>query len=564
MTTQLRRGAFRLGSRAARKAAVLATALLLAAGVAAVGPGDTRPLARSSEPRPQRVLILVVDQFRPEYVEKFDMANARALMREGTDFPRAYLGHMASETVVSHQVITSGQFPRDMGWADEVYRDTGNLLGEGKDTLHITSGLARTQLDTLMDTTGAPKLGDYLHRAFPGTKVITVGAKTYATHVSGGSGTDIQVTFSGRDFACGKSGARSWRGPAGKAVPAYLTAPACGRFHVDSDQALDYGTRTTAPAWMYPLDGNHYVPGRDRAHLGGDTWVADAGMAMMEREDWSGMLLTFPGVDKAGHMWGGITDDAVHPPGSDAEMAHLRYLAKNVDNQIGRVLNRLRALGQDKETLVVLTTDHGGMPATRFHGVDRAGRGDYNWFYGRSAQGDYLDAAPALTPLVDTGNVAGSYQDSAVRTWLKDTSRPALRRAATAMAALPDVIATYTLDGDRYRLAGSAPERMSRGERSWWRQHGQELVNTMAAPYGPDVVGLLKDDTSYGAAGDHGGAQRAAQRVPLAFWTADRPGVAPGTALRAVDILPTVLGALGITPAERDGLDGRAHPLGRE
>ncbi|MER8236922.1 alkaline phosphatase family protein [Streptomyces sp. NPDC094049] len=555
MTSRTGRGP--TGLRARWAALGLATALLLT-GTAAAQPA-TRPLERS--PRVQRVLTLVVDQFRPEYVDLFDMRRTRALLRESTSFPSAYLGHMASETVVSHQVITSGQLPRDMGWADEVYRDTDNLLGEGKDRLHITSGLGRTQLDTLMGSTGSPKLGDYLHRAFPGRKVVTVGGKTYATHVSGGSGTDIQVTFSGREFACGPDGAKTWRGPAGKAVPTYLSAPACGRFYVDSAAALDYGTSDTAPAWMYPLDGNHYIPGRDPAHLGGDTWVADAGMAMMEREDWSGMLLTFPGVDKAGHMWGGITDDAVYPPGSDEEMAHLRYLARNVDTQIGRVLDRLKALGQDDETLVVLTTDHGGMPATRFHGVNAAGRGDYNWFYGRSAQGDFLDPAPALDPLVRTGNVAGSYQDSAVRTWLTDTSPAAKRRAASAMAELPDVIASYTREGDRYRLAHAAPRRMTPGERDWWQRHGQELVNTMAAPYGPDVIGLLKDDVSYGVAGDHGGAQRQAQRIPLIFRTPGGRGATPDTPGRAVDILPTVLRKLGIVPSPADGLDGRALPL---
>ena len=41
----------------------------------------------------------------------------------------------------------------------------------------------------------------------------------------------------------------------------------------------------------------------------------------------------------------------------------------------------------------------------------------------------------------------------------------------------------------------------------------------MAAPDGPDVVGLLHDKTSYGVYGDHGGAQESVQRVPMVFWT---------------------------------------------
>ena len=38
---------------------------------------------------------------------------------------------MASETVVSHNVMVSGMFPKHMGWADEVFRDVSDILGYG-------------------------------------------------------------------------------------------------------------------------------------------------------------------------------------------------------------------------------------------------------------------------------------------------------------------------------------------------------------------------------------------------------------------------------------------------
>ena len=33
---------------------------------------------------------------------------------------------MASETVVSHNVMVSGKFPSHMGWSDEAFRDLDN------------------------------------------------------------------------------------------------------------------------------------------------------------------------------------------------------------------------------------------------------------------------------------------------------------------------------------------------------------------------------------------------------------------------------------------------------
>ena len=46
--------------------------------------------ARGQAERPERVLIIVVDQFRPDYVGTFAMPHVRALMRDGVDFPRAW------------------------------------------------------------------------------------------------------------------------------------------------------------------------------------------------------------------------------------------------------------------------------------------------------------------------------------------------------------------------------------------------------------------------------------------------------------------------------------------
>jgi arylsulfatase A-like enzyme len=127
---------------------------------------------------------------------------------------------------------------------------------------------------------------------------------------------------------------------------------------------------------------------------------------------------------------------------------------------------------------------------------------------------------------------------------------------------LPDVIAAYRRVGGRYRRVG-ATGRMTSRERRWWRAHGQELVNTMAAPYGPDVVGLLRDETSYGVMGDHGGHQRRIQEIPIAFsWPGLRPATR-GRAIRSVDILPTVLKAMGIRPDTRRPPDGRGISLRR-
>jgi hypothetical protein len=525
------------------------------------------PLAASAQAKvpdnpPQRVLIIVLDQLRPDYIDTFDMTNVKALMEDGASFDNAYLGHMASETVISHNVMTSGQLPRDMGWSDEAHRDVDGVLGP-KNDMWISGSWSRQQFNDLIAHSGYPKLADYLHAAHPGTEFITAGQKNYAVYSANGPTGDIAVTLSSRNFNCDGTG-NNYRGPTGLNVPLYISAGStqpCGRFYIDSRTSMSYGTSTTDPAWMYPLDGNRFAPGHDPDHLGGDIWTADAGMAMMENEPWSGMLLTLGSIDKMSHMWGGRTDTGTYAEGSDAEQAHLRFIAKTADEQVGRIIQKLRDLDQLDETLVVLTTDHAGQPATHFNGVDAAGRSDFNWYYGATDNGSFLAPSPSLQPLLDTGNVRFSYQDSAIRTWLTDTSQPAKMAAAKVMATLPDVIASYRLsaNGDRYQLTQANLGAMNTSERQWWEAHGQEIIDTMAAPWASDVVGLLHDDTSYGVAGDHGGAQKPVQEIPIVFYGAGVGSSDPRTALRSVDILPTVLRAMGLPRGAT--LDGRAVAL---
>ena len=180
-------------------------------------------------------------------------------------------------------------------------------------------------------------------------------------------------------------------------------------------------------------------------------------------------------------------------PGGDPHV-HMAELARVADEQVGRVVQRLKDDGLLDETLIVLTTDHAQQTSKHFFGLDGLGRGNLNWYYGEDADETYLTPQPEIPRLVDeTDNVEMSMQDSAIRTWLVDDSSQAKLDAADVMSTLGGVRATYVLDGDRYQLVWNAPRsQWTTSEWEWWRQHGQEIVNTAAADYGPDVIGLLR------------------------------------------------------------------------
>jgi hypothetical protein len=134
-----------------------------------------------------------------------------------------------------------------------------------------------------------------------------------------------------------------------------------------------------------------------------------------------------------------------------------------------------------------------------------------------------------------------------------------MREAAAAALQLPGATAAYYRSGDGYALYGT--NKMTQSEKDWWKDHGQEIVDTMASPNGPDIVALLHDKTSYGVYGDHGGAQESVQRVPMVFWSRSLAfGAATGRPFHTTDVMPTILSTMGIPL--RGPVDGVARRLG--
>ena len=263
--------------------------------------------------RPARVMIVVMDQMQPAYARQFNMANVLWLQNKGVTFPNAYVGDMASETVVSHNVMVSGLFPKHMGWSDEAIRDVHNILGYGADAVVTTGDLGTRDFVKLIEDMDYPKLGDYLHEKFPDKVVANVGEKGYQVESMAASSSDYWVRM-GDKLATSTlptdtvPWAGTYRGPAGE-TPDYIANDT--RFLVSSGNASDtYETTSTAPAWIYPEDGR-YVPGDIAGHASGDDWVADAALKIMDNEDWSGLWVTFSAIDKIGHMWGGGAIDTV-------------------------------------------------------------------------------------------------------------------------------------------------------------------------------------------------------------------------------------------------------------
>ena len=145
---------------------------------------------------------IVLDQLRPEFIDAFDMKNVKRLMRGGASYPNAYLGHMASETVVSPQRDDQRAAAQAHGLVRRVVPRRRRPARRPPATGTSPGRCRPTQFDTLINAAGYPKLADYLHAKFPGKIVAAIGEKNYAVHTMGGPSADMRITFGSRIADC--------------------------------------------------------------------------------------------------------------------------------------------------------------------------------------------------------------------------------------------------------------------------------------------------------------------------------------------------------------------------
>ena len=217
-----------------------------------------------------------------------------------------------------------------------------------------------------------------------------------------------------------------------------------------------YGTLTTSRPGFTRTTATASSRARHR-HLGGDIWVADAAMAMMENEDWSGMFVTLGGIDKAGHMWG--ADQDVQPPPAQIDyQTHVQFRPRTPTSSSARSSGQtggVRPARRDAGRADRRSRRHARRQLLRQEqrqeGATRTGTT-------ASPMNDVrtTNPSPALEPLIATGNVQFSYQSTRSKPG-SSTTHGRRARGRAIMKRLPGVIATYWRDGDRYVLKGNEP-----------------------------------------------------------------------------------------------------------
>src|SRR5580704_14327747 len=164
---------------------ILRVGALFAVAVLALGIASV-----SAKPqRPKLVVILVVDQMRADYVDRFGATwhgGLHRLMTEGARFTNAYYPYANTVTCAGHSTISTGDFPSTHGMiANDWYqRDTNTrvtCVSDPKVTLiSYGAGVGAPAADGTGESAWrmqAPSLAEQIRKDSKGSRTVTMSLK---------------------------------------------------------------------------------------------------------------------------------------------------------------------------------------------------------------------------------------------------------------------------------------------------------------------------------------------------------------------------------------------------
>ena len=531
--------------------AVLAVSSMAAAGALAAGSRQAAAPAR-----PRLVVVLVVDQFRADYIERYGhewTGGLRRLLDTGAWFTRAAYPYYNTVTCVGHATISTGTLPSIHGmilndWWDRATGrqvactedDTASLTSYGREVTGRGESARRLQAPTLAD-----ELRAQLDRR---ARVTTFSLKARSAIGLAGHRGDAVVWFNRRgafvtstafadapveavaDFVRRHPVEADFQKPWDRLLPAdrYLfESPAIG-VQPDSDMT---------PAFPHTVAGRGDTPDRTFYAQWQASPYADAYLGSMaldvtralgvgrgDRTDFLGV--SFSTLDLVGHDYG--------PRSHEVQDVLLR-----LDRTIGALLDGLDQLVGAGHYVVSLSADNGVAPIPEYAssvGLDA----------GRRATPTIAQAIEeVLAPLGPARKVAAVlYTDAylAEGLWPQLVERPDLIRQLKArLLALDGVTAVFTRDEIE---AGGFPDGSigSRMARGYFPGRSGDLLIAQR-PYWI----ASSDATTHGTGYDYD------TRVPVVLMGA---GVVPGEYLQAAtpaDIAPTLAYLAGVTLPNAQG-----------
>lgn len=308
--------------------------------------------AREYVKRPKLVVVLVIDQFRGDYLTRFEKkflsagtmkepGGFRFLMEQGAWFPFAEYDISQAMTCTGHAMILSGSHPASTGigtneWFDPLEKKLVYCADDAE------FGLSPRRLRT---TT----VGDELKNVHPKSKVITLSMKDRSAIMLGGHRADTVLWLGGN--------------PGQWTTSNYYNK---GHLPAWAKKLNEDGTKKekmASPGEAYSLASG--IEGVETILKAGITAVAAEKLGRGSQTDL--LAISLSNHDLLGHRFGPTSDE-------------MEKMTLAEDRLIGDFLKKLRSeLGSLEDVTLVLTGDHGVQPLVdpKYSFQGESGRFDY-------------------------------------------------------------------------------------------------------------------------------------------------------------------------------------------
>ncbi|MFL2936243.1 MAG: alkaline phosphatase family protein [Myxococcota bacterium] len=544
----------------------LVSACSLATGLSCDQP---QPVPDSGQAVPgaiRLVVVIVIDQLRPERIHPSLPGGLGALVREGHGFPLAEQNHARTETCPGHATILTGRHPGAAGIPSNDFIDRrreqrlycvadeteqGGVLAEGypQDPLQ---GRSPSNLRVA-------GLGDWLKNENSDSRVYAVSAKDRAAIILAGHKADAAYwldrkhtgRFTTSRFYRGSlpQWVRGWTGEhvLSGVPPEWVHA---SELDAQSSRADDhpgeddsFGRTTPHPIEMEgdllaSIEAFSYTPYLDQRTLDfARQLVEEEGLGEGKRTDL--LAVSLSGTDLIGHAYGPLSHES-----ADA----LRVL----DQDLGRFLEFLEERVGREHLLVVLTADHGVQALPE-------------WLEGRSSPCSVASGRVSPRELeADLKSHLDEQFGTSPSPWFMRNHMGFLFFPESRTGVDPEEVEAVAAKWLRIQPGVAGVISRKEIESGWSRAPFADLhAHSLAPGRGPDLFveteyGCLFSD--YPAGTSHGSPHDYDRRVPLVFFGA---GIEPGEtwlSARTVDIAPTLASRIGLSVS--DELDGRVLPLG--
>lgn len=296
-------------------------------------------------PKPRLVLLVVIDQFRADYVTRFmhrfqparkgaQVGGFKYLESAGAYFPAAEYDILQSMTAPGHATIVTGSYPYLSGIVANRFPtpDRTRMQGVTEDARDEQSPRA------LSGTT----IGDELKNSSPKSRVVSIALKDRASILMGGHRADAALWLDIKTFAW-RSSRYYW--PSGD-PPEWLA-------RLNASLNSKKGAPLT---WQgHKADTGSYESQMFPVAL---DWTVQAATQVLDsyqlgkRDVTDFLAVSYSSFDYAGHTWGPYSRE-------------MEDLTVAVDHSLAQLLNAVRARvpGGLKDVMIVLTADHGIAPS---------------------------------------------------------------------------------------------------------------------------------------------------------------------------------------------------------